>query len=63
MVDRDEGLNDHWVLTLREARVLIEAWRKDYNSTRPHSSLGNITPAEFTAQHQFATQDSTAPRS
>lgn len=60
---RDECLNDHWFLSLHEARVLIEAWRKDYNSTRPHSSLGNITPAEFAAQHQFATQDSTAPRS
>jgi putative transposase len=58
---RDECLNDHWFLTLHEARVLIEAWREDYNSTRPHSSLGNITPAEFAAQHQFATQDSTAP--
>jgi putative transposase len=58
---RDECLNDHWFLTLHEARVLIEAWRKDYNSVRPHSSLGNITPAEFAAQRQFATQDSTAP--
>jgi putative transposase len=58
---RDECLNDHWFLTLYEARVLIEAWRKDYNSTRPHSSLGNITPAEFAAHHQFTTPDSTAP--
>jgi putative transposase len=57
---RDECLNDHWFLSLREARVLIEAWRKDYNLNRPHSSLGNITPAEFAAKHQFATQDSTA---
>ena len=58
---RDECLNDHWFLTLHEARVLIETWRKDYNSTRPHSSLGNFTPAEFAAQHQFITPDSTAP--
>ena len=58
---RDECLNDHWFSTLHEARVLIEAWRKDYNSIRPHSSLGNITPAEFAAQHRFANQDSTAP--
>jgi putative transposase len=58
---RDECLNDNWFLTLHEARVLIEAWRKDYNSVRPHSSLGNITPAEFAAKRQFATQDSTAP--
>lgn len=58
---RDECLNDHWFTTLYEARVLIEAWRKDYNLNRPHSSLGDITPLEFAAQRQFATQDSTAP--
>lgn len=56
---RDECLNDQWFSTLYEARVLIEAWRQDYNSNRPHSSLGYITPAEFAAQHQFATSDST----
>jgi putative transposase len=26
--------------------VLIEAWRREYNSIRPHSSLGNLTPVE-----------------
>lgn len=56
---RDECLNDQWFSTLFEARVLIEAWRNDYNSNRPHSSLGYSTPAEFAAQHQFATPDST----
>ncbi|ARO87108.1 hypothetical protein EBAPG3_004620 [Nitrosospira lacus] len=49
-------------MTLHEARVLIDAWRKNYNSTWLHSFLGNITPAEFAAKHQFATQDSTAAR-
>jgi putative transposase len=58
---RDECLNDHWFLTLHEARVLIEAWRKDYNSARPHSSIGYIAPLEFAAKHQFVNQDSTAP--
>lgn len=57
---RDECLNDQWFSTLYEARVLIEAWRQDYNSHRPHSSLGYVPPAEFAAQHQFATMDSTA---
>jgi putative transposase len=57
---RDECLNDQWFSTLYEARVLIEAWRQDYNSNRPHSSLGYVTPAEFASQHQFATPDSTA---
>lgn len=45
---RDECLNEHWFRTLSEARQTIEAWRKDYNEVRPHSSLGNRTPQEFT---------------
>jgi len=44
---RDECLNEHWFTTLEEARRLIEAWRQDYNTVRPHSSLGDLTPAEF----------------
>lgn len=46
---RDECLNEHWFASLREARETIEAWRRDYNEVRPHSSLGNRTPLEFTA--------------
>jgi putative transposase len=46
---RDECLNEHWFATLGEARQTIEAWRRDYNEVRPHSSLGNRTPQEFTA--------------
>jgi putative transposase len=45
---RDECLNEHWFLSLGEARQTIEAWRRDYNEVRPHSSLGNRTPQEFT---------------
>lgn len=58
---RDECLNDQWFSTLFEACILIEAWRNDYNSNRPHSSLGYMTPVKFAAQHQFATTDSTQP--
>jgi len=47
---RDECLNEHWFRTLKEARQTIEAWRRDYNEVRPHSSLGNRTPQEFTAR-------------
>jgi putative transposase len=46
---RDECLNLHWFVDLDEARAIIEAWRIDYNETRPHSSLGYRTPAEFAA--------------
>jgi len=44
---RDECLSGNWFLSLADAREIIEAWRKDYNSARPHSSLGGLTPHEF----------------
>jgi putative transposase len=44
---RDECLNEHWFLNLADARQLVEAWRLDYNRTRPHSALGWRTPTEF----------------
>jgi len=42
---RDELLNGEILDTLLEARVVIEAWRRDYNTIRPHSALGNRPPA------------------
>ena len=45
---RAECLNAHWFDTLDHARVVIEAWRREYNEDRTHSSLGRRTPAEFT---------------
>ena len=47
---RDECLNEHWFMSLPAARMIIEAWRDDYNAVRPHSALGNRTPAEFAEQ-------------
>ena len=44
---RDECLNEHWFISLAHARSVIEAWRIEYNTERPHSSLGNLTPEEF----------------
>ena len=44
---RDECLGLQWFLNRTEAKVLIESWRREYNSIRPHSSLDNLTPAEF----------------
>ncbi len=44
---RLECLNEHWFLSLDDAQEKIEGWRQDYNRTRPHSSLGNLTPNEF----------------
>ncbi|MGH8055660.1 MAG: IS3 family transposase [Candidatus Entotheonellia bacterium] len=45
---RDECLNANVFVSLHDARQKIEAWRIDYNEHRPHSSLGNLTPREFT---------------
>ncbi len=42
---RDEFLNLEILYTLHEAKVLIERWRKEYNTIRPHSSLGYRPPA------------------
>ena len=41
---RDELLNGEIFITLSEAKVLIENWRNEYNSVRPHSSLGYRPP-------------------
>jgi len=35
---------------LNSAQKIIELWRKDYNSERPHSSLNDLTPKEFAAR-------------
>jgi putative transposase len=47
---RDECLNVHWFATIEEAKMLIEAWRRDYNESRPHMALGNIPPREYALQ-------------
>ena len=44
---RDEFLNEHWFTSIREAQILAEAFRVDFNTVRPHSSLKNLTPEEF----------------
>jgi putative transposase len=49
---RDECLNVNWFLSIEDAREKIEMWRKDYNEFRPHSSLGDLTPRQFTEQFE-----------
>ena len=46
---RDECLNEHVFTTLAEARRIVEAWRVDYNTVRPHGRLGRLPPAVFGA--------------
>jgi len=42
---RDEVLNTEIFYTLREAQIIIERWRQEYNTLRPHSSLNYRPPA------------------
>lgn len=44
---RDECLNEHWFFSLHHARVLIAAWRTDYNEQRPKKGLGGLTPTQY----------------
>ena len=53
---RDECLNEHWFLTLQEAQLVIEAWRRGYNEKRTHSTIGDVTPQEFIHNYQTGPQ-------
>jgi hypothetical protein len=44
---RDECLNASWFRNLADARTKISNWHQEYNSERPHSSLGYRTPNDF----------------
>jgi putative transposase len=47
---RDECLSLEWFRSRAEAKVVIESWRRHFNTERPHSSLGYLTPAAFAAR-------------
>jgi len=47
---RDECLNEHWFLSVPDARAITQAHRWTYNHDRPHSALDNLTPTEFAAR-------------
>ena len=54
---RDELLNRELFMDLREAKVVVEDFRLDYNHRRPHSALGYVTPASFAARCGIAAAD------
>jgi len=58
---RDECLNEQVFSSLAEARRIIECWRIDYNTARPHSSLDYQTPEEFAANWHAALDHKTMP--
>lgn len=50
---RDECLNLHWFESVVEAKCEIEAWRQDYNESRPHMALNDLTPGEFAREYSL----------
>lgn len=44
---RDELLNETLFVSLVQARIALAAWQEDYNTVRPHSALGNMSPAHY----------------
>jgi len=46
---RDEFLNETLFTSLMQARLALEEWRRDYNTVRPHSRIGWLTPAAYAA--------------
>jgi putative transposase len=47
---RRECLSQHYFLNLGDARKVLERWKEEYNTDRPHGSLGRICPVQFRAQ-------------
>jgi len=47
---RAECLNEHWFLSVADAQEILDIWREDYNSERPHGALKNMTPDAFAQQ-------------
>ncbi len=49
---RDECLNANIFHSIADANEKLETWSNDYNTVRPHSSLGDLSPKEFAARHK-----------
>ena len=49
---RDECLNANLFFSIEDARRKLEVWRTDYNTERPHSSLGDRSPRELLRDHE-----------
>lgn len=59
---RRECLSQHYFSTLAEAAVVLALYRAEYNNDRPHSSLGQQTPAEFRAGTETNADCGEAPK-
>ncbi len=59
---RDELLDSEIFTSLREAQVIIESWRRHYNTMRPHGSIGYKPPAPKVFVSAFAAWPASQPR-
>jgi len=59
---RDELLDGEIFYTLREAQIVIESWRRHYNTVRPHASIGYQAPAPEVFVPALATWPAAQPR-
>ena len=59
---RDELLNETLFTSLAHARIVLDEWRRDYNTERPHSALGNLTPVAYAARNASVPQQPGALR-
>ncbi len=50
----------HWFSSIEDAKIKIEAWRKDYNEHTPHNVFGQETPRAFAAEWQLSRTAETA---
>jgi hypothetical protein len=46
---RDECLNEHLFFSMSHVRAVIAGWVEDFNTARPHSAIGYMTPAAYAA--------------
>jgi putative transposase len=54
---RDECLNTNIFFSIEDAKKQIEAWRIEYNTLRPHSSLNNLPPVAYAEQFNLGLQN------
>ena len=59
---RDELLDGELFYSLKEARIVIESWRRHYNTVRPHESLGYKPPAPEVFVPKIAARSAPQPR-
>jgi len=60
---RHECLNQHYFVTLEEAKKIIKDWKEEYNTFRPHGSLNGMTPEEFKKAWKEQKQQQKTPES